>query len=70
MHRPIGCPVVGDPLKGLPRYESVLIPLYMGAAAWARERGVRRPLLLGSAALLVLFTAQFATWHVVGSELL
>lgn len=67
---PLSSPVVGDPLKGLPRYESVLIPLYMGAAAWARERGVRRPLLLGSAALLVLFTAQFATWHVVGSELL
>jgi hypothetical protein len=67
---PLSSPVVGDPLKGLLRYESVLIPLYMGAAAWARERGVRRPLLIGSAALLVLFTAQFATWHVVGSQAL
>jgi Mannosyltransferase (PIG-V) len=67
---PLSSPVVGDPLKGLPRYESVLFPLYMGAAAWAVERGVKRPLILGSAALLVLFTAQFATWHVVGSQAL
>jgi hypothetical protein len=67
---PLSSPTVGDPLKGLARYETVLFPLYMAAAAWALARGVRRPLLLGSCVLLVLFTAQFATWHVVGSQLL
>jgi hypothetical protein len=66
---PLSSPTVGDPLKGLPRYLAVLFPLYMGAAAWAHERGVRRPLLLASALLLALFTAQFATWHVVGSQM-
>jgi hypothetical protein len=64
---PLSNPTIGDPLKGLARYESVLFPLFIGGAAWAHERGVKRPLLLGSAALLMLFTVQFATWHVVGS---
>ncbi|HEY5318711.1 MAG TPA: mannosyltransferase family protein [Solirubrobacteraceae bacterium] len=67
---PLSSPTVGDPLKGLARYETVLFPLYMAAAAWALERGMRRPLLLGFGALLILFTAQFATWHIVGSQLL
>ncbi|HWF74043.1 MAG TPA: mannosyltransferase family protein [Solirubrobacteraceae bacterium] len=67
---PLASPTVGDPLKGLARYVTVLFPVYMVAGAWALERGVRRPLLLASAALLILFTAQFATWHVVGSQLL
>ncbi len=67
---PLSSPVVGDPLKGLARYESVLFPLYIGAAAWALKRGVRRPLLIAFVVLLVLFTAQFATWHVVGSQML
>jgi len=48
----------------------VLFPLYVSAAAWALEHRMRRPLLLAFALLLVLFTAQFATWHVVGSQLL
>jgi hypothetical protein len=67
---PLSSPTVGDPLKGLGRYESVLFPLYIGAAAWALERGVKRPLLIAFAVVLMLFTAQFATWHVVGSQLL
>lgn len=67
---PLSSPTVGDPFKGLARYETVLFPLYMAAAAWAGERGTRRPLLIGCAVLLVVFTAQFATWHIVGSQLL
>jgi hypothetical protein len=67
---PLSSPTVGDPLKGLPRYLTVLFPLFMAAAPWALARGMRRPLVLGFAALLVFFTAQFATWHVVGSQLL
>jgi Mannosyltransferase (PIG-V) len=67
---PLSSPTVGDPLKGLARYETVLFPLYMAAAAWATERGMRRPLLLGFGALLIFFTVQFATWHIVGSQLI
>jgi hypothetical protein len=67
---PLSSPTVADPLKGLARYETVLFPLYMAAAAWAVERGIRRPLLIGCGALLIFFTAQFATWHIVGSQLL
>ena len=67
---PLSSPTVGDPLKGLARYVTVLFPLYMAAAAWAVERGTRRWLLLGFGAMLVFFTAQFATWHIVGSQLL
>jgi hypothetical protein len=61
---------VGNPFEGLARYEMVLFPLYMWLAAWAVERRLNRPLLLGCCALLAFFTAQFATWHVVGSQLL
>jgi hypothetical protein len=67
---PLASPTIGDPLKGLARYASVLFPLYMWAAAWATDRGLRRPLLIASGLLLVFFTAQFAIWHVVGSALL
>ena len=67
---PLSSPTVGDPLKGLARYETVLFPLYMVAAAWAVERGTRRPLLVGCGVLLIFFTAQFATWHIVGAQLL
>jgi hypothetical protein len=67
---PLCTPTVGDPLKGLGRYVTVLFPLYMAAAAWAVEHRARRLLLIGCGALLILFTAQFATWHIVGAQLL
>jgi Mannosyltransferase (PIG-V) len=63
----LSTPTNGDPLRGLARYESVLFPLQMWAGAWATERGVERTLVLGSCVLLVLFTAEFSTWHVVGA---
>ena len=37
------------------------------AAAWACERRQVRPLLGVSIAMLIFFTAQFATWHWVGT---
>jgi hypothetical protein len=67
---PLSSPTVGNPFDGLARYEMVLFPLYMWLAAWAVERGLKRPLLLGCCVLLTFFAAQFATWHVVGSQLL
>ena len=67
---PLSSPTVGDPLRGLDRYASVLFPLYMWAGAWAVERRAMRPLLVVSCLLLVFFSAQFATWHWVGTPLL
>lgn len=67
---PLSTPTVGDPLKGFPRYALVLFPLYMVIAQWAIERGVRRQAIVACGALMVLFTVQFATWHVVGSQVI
>ena len=59
-------PVVGWPLQSMPRYLSVLFPLFMWAGAWlaAHERA-RVPLLALSAVALALLSAEFATWHYV-----
>jgi hypothetical protein len=58
---------VGDPLRGLDRYASMMFPLFMWLGAWAHERRVESPLVAVSALLLAGFTVQFATWHLVGS---
>jgi hypothetical protein len=59
-------PVAGWPLQGLPRYLSVLFPLFIPAGAWlAEHRRARVPLLVLSAAALSLLSAEFATWHYV-----
>jgi hypothetical protein len=67
---PLSSPTIGDPLRGLDRYASLLFPLYMWAGAWVAERRGARPLLVLSALLLAFFSAQFATWHWVGTPLL
>lgn len=67
---PLSSPTIGDPLRGLDRYASVLFPLYMWAGAWALERRAVKPLIVLSALLLVFFSAQFATWHWVGTPIL
>jgi hypothetical protein len=67
---PLSSPTIGDPLRGLDRYTSVLFPLYMWAGAWAVERRAMRPLLVISCGLLAFFSAEFATWHWVGTPLL
>ncbi len=64
---PLWSPTVGDPLRGLDRYASMMFPLFMWLGAWAHERRVESPLVVFSAVLLAGFTVQFATWHVVGS---
>jgi hypothetical protein len=60
-------PSNGDPLKGFDRYASLRFPLFMWAASWTMERGICRTVVAVSCLVLALFTAQFATWHVVGS---
>jgi hypothetical protein len=61
---PLSYPVAGQPLMSLPRFLLVLFPLQLALAAWlAEHRRAVVPLLGASAALMVVFGAQFATWH-------
>jgi hypothetical protein len=59
-------PVTGWPLQSLPRYLSVLFPLFMAAGAWlAVHPRARAPVLVLSAVALAVLSAEFATWHYV-----
>jgi hypothetical protein len=61
---PLSYPVTGQPLMSLPRFLLVLFPLPLAAGAWLAEHPrARRPLIGASATLMVVFLAQFATWH-------
>jgi hypothetical protein len=62
---PLSYPATPQPLMSLPRFLAVLFPLFMWLGWWAshggpwRERGLLGVWTVG----LVVFTAQFATWH-------
>ncbi|MCW3033681.1 MAG: hypothetical protein JWM60_2026 [Solirubrobacterales bacterium] len=61
---PLSEPVTGQPLMSLPRFLLVLFPLSIATGGWLAEHPrARRPLLVLSAALMVVFVAQFSTWH-------
>jgi hypothetical protein len=61
---PLSDPVRSQPLMSLPRFLLVLFPLGIWLAAWLSEHPrIQRPTVLASAALMVFFGAQFATWH-------
>ncbi len=62
---PLSSPSVGDPLRGLPRYVSMLFPLFMWAGAWSAHRWFKPLVLAGAILLLTISTIQFATWHPV-----
>jgi hypothetical protein len=62
---PLSYPVGPQPLASLPRYESVLFPLFMWGAAWLAERRLTDAGIGASAVLLGLFTAEFVTWRFV-----
>ncbi len=51
------------PLLSLPRYATVLFPLFVCFAALCVRRRATEPVIACSAALAGLFTAQFATWQ-------
>jgi hypothetical protein len=60
---PLSFPVTPQPLMSLPRFLSVLFPLFMWLALVCEERRMLRPVLAVSAALLVVATALFAAWE-------
>ncbi len=61
---PLSYPVASQPLMSLPRFLVVLFPLSIWLAAWLAEHPrARMPTLVVSAALMVLFVGEFATWH-------
>jgi hypothetical protein len=62
---PLCYPVAPQPLASYPRYAATVVPLALWAADRAVARRVLVPLLCGSATLLGLFTASFATWHFI-----
>jgi hypothetical protein len=52
-----------EPLMSLPRYVAVIFPLQMWLAAWAVDGDRLRQTLTISSGLLVLLSAEFATWR-------
>lgn len=58
-------PVSGRPLSSLDRYCLTLFPLWMAAATLMSDSRVRVRLLVGSAVLLVVASAEFAAWAFV-----
>ena len=61
---PLSYPVSSQPLMSLPRFLVVLFPLGIWLGAWLAEHPrAQRPALALSAVLMMVFVAQFATWH-------
>ena len=60
---PLTFPVTPQPLMSLPRFVSVLFPVFMWLAAVCEERRITELAVGASAVGLGLFTAQYATWH-------
>jgi mannosyltransferase PIG-V len=59
-------PVRFEPLQGLPRYLTVLFPLFIWLGAWlASHPRLRTPVFVASGIALALLSAEFATWHFV-----
>jgi hypothetical protein len=59
----ISAPDDYTPLLSLPRFVTVLFPLFMCLAAVSVRRRATEPVIATSAVLAGLFTAQFATWQ-------
>jgi hypothetical protein len=60
---PLSFPVTPQPLMSLPRFVSVLFPIFMWLAIVCEERRVTDLVAAASAVGLGLFTAQYASWH-------
>jgi hypothetical protein len=60
---PLSFPVDPQPLMSLPRFISVLFPLFIWLAVVCEERGRTMQVASASAVGLGLFTTQFASWE-------
>jgi hypothetical protein len=60
---PLSFPVTPQPLMSLPRFVSVLFPIFMWLALACEERRATDLVAVASAVGLGLFTAQYASWH-------
>ena len=60
---PLSFPVTPQPLMSLPRFVSVLFPIFMWLALVCEERRITDLVAVASAIGLGLFTAQYASWH-------
>jgi hypothetical protein len=60
---PLSLPVTPQPLMSLPRFVSVLFPVFMWLALVCEERRSTDLVVAASAVGLGLFTAQYASWH-------
>jgi hypothetical protein len=60
---PLSFPVTPQPLMSLPRFVSVLFPIFMWLAIVCDERRSTDAVVAVSAIGLGLFTAQYASWH-------
>jgi hypothetical protein len=60
---PLSFPVTPQPLMSLPRFVSVLFPVFMWLAIVCEERRATDLVVAASAVGLGLFTAQYASWH-------
>jgi Mannosyltransferase (PIG-V) len=60
---PLSFPVTPQPLMSLPRFVSVLFPVFMWLAVVCDERRSTDVVVAASAVGLGLFTAQYASWH-------
>jgi hypothetical protein len=60
---PLSFPVGPQPLMSLPRFLSVLFPLFMWLALECEERRSTEWVVAAFAVGLGVFTEQFATWH-------
>ena len=54
-----------QPLEGLDRYSLTIFPLWMAAGSCLAQRRLVAPVVVFSAALLVFYSYQFATWAFV-----
>ena len=60
---PLTAPAELEPLRTMPRFALALFPVYMWLGWVIERRGITRPVVVASGALLAVTTAGFATWH-------